>query len=135
VEQRLIGLAYGVVTSIQNGGLAAFPLIVSGIYTSNGAYIPFCENFFVSLACLGLCIGVYLNIWDARNGGIFNKPNAASPSSSSSSSSAGDESDKRKPAPASGSAGSEGGKEKEFARAREHSAEPSASRGGKRLLV
>ena len=31
VEQRFIGLGYGVVTSVQNLGLASFPLIVSGI--------------------------------------------------------------------------------------------------------
>lgn len=45
VEQRLIGLGYGVVTSVQNGGLAAFPLIISGIattkvFTSITLYLP-----------------------------------------------------------------------------------------------
>lgn len=129
VEQRLIGLAYGVVTSIQNGGLAAFPLIVSGIYTSKGAYIPYCENFFISLACLGFCIGLYLNLWDARNGGIFNKPHASSAPSSSSPESG----EKRDLTSASGSIGD--AKEKEFARAREHSTDVGRGGGSRRLLV
>ena len=77
VEQRFIGLGYGVVTSIQNGGLAAFPLIVSAIDTGTGGYIPSVEVFFVALACLGVAIGVALNVWDGRNGSIFNRATGA----------------------------------------------------------
>ena len=34
VEERLIGLGYGVVTSVQNLGLASFPQIVGAIATT-----------------------------------------------------------------------------------------------------
>lgn len=76
VQQRYIGLGYGVVTSIQNGGLAAFPLIVSAIDTSTGGYIPSVEVFFVTLACLGVAVGVALNVWDGHNGNVFNRSSA-----------------------------------------------------------
>ena len=32
------------------------------------------EFFFVSLACLGVLVGLYLNYYDASHGGVFNKP-------------------------------------------------------------
>jgi len=77
VEKRLIGLAYGVTTSIQNMGLASFPLIVASIYTDNGdKYIPNVEYFFVSLATLGTLIGFYLNYYDYNHGSIFNRASA-----------------------------------------------------------
>lgn len=77
VDQRFVGLAFGVVTSIQNGGLAIFPLMVSAIYEhSDHEYIPNVEFFFVSLAALGLLIGIYLNVYDYYNGSIFNSPDS-----------------------------------------------------------
>jgi MFS family permease len=74
VEKRLVGLAYGVITSIQNIGLASFPLIVAAIYSDNGEqYIPNVEVFFISLAVLGTLVGFYLNYFDAHNDNIFNR--------------------------------------------------------------
>lgn len=75
VQMKLIGLGYGVITSIQNAGLAFFPLMVAAIYQSAGdEYIPKVEYFFVSLACLGVVVGILLNIYDMAHGNIFNKP-------------------------------------------------------------
>jgi hypothetical protein len=65
VPQRLVGLAYGVAFSIQNAGLASFPLIVAAIYTDNGDhYIPDVEVFFVIVALCGVLVGFYLNFYD-----------------------------------------------------------------------
>jgi MFS family permease len=75
VEKKYIGLGYGAITSIQNAGLASFPLIVASIYESSGdEYIPNCEFFFVSLAALGVAVGLYLNYYDVNNNNIFNSP-------------------------------------------------------------
>ena len=73
VEKRLTGLAYGVCTSIQNIGLATFPLIVAAIYQVDEEYIPNVEFFFMSLACLGTLVGFYLNYYDAKHDNIFNR--------------------------------------------------------------
>lgn len=65
VPQRLVGLAYGVAFSIQNAGLASFPLIIAAIYTDNGdKYIPAVETFFVIVALVGVLVGFYLNFYD-----------------------------------------------------------------------
>lgn len=65
VPQRLVGLAYGVAFSIQNAGLASFPLIIAAIYTANGdKYIPNVETFFVLVASFGVLVGLYLNFYD-----------------------------------------------------------------------
>ena len=73
VEAKYIGLGYGITTSVQNGGLAAFPLIIASIYSSSGnTYIPNVEYFFVGLACLGVLVGVYLNLYDCTHGNVFN---------------------------------------------------------------
>ncbi len=65
VAEQYVGLAYGVVTSIQNGGLAAFPLLVALIYSSDDdQYIPYVELFFIICACVGVVIGLYMNFYD-----------------------------------------------------------------------
>ena len=75
MEQRFIGLAYGITTALQNFGLAVFPLIIASIYTESGEeYIPKAEEFFVGLACLGFLVGLYLNYYDFYNGHVFNTP-------------------------------------------------------------
>lgn len=59
MEQKFIGLGYGIVTSIQNAGLASFPLIISLIVKrSNNNYIPNAEIFFITLAALGVVVGI-----------------------------------------------------------------------------
>lgn len=65
VDERLVGLAYGIVVSIQNMGLASFPLIIAAIYEEGGqTYIPDVEVFFVALGWFGVMIGLYLNYYD-----------------------------------------------------------------------
>lgn len=79
VDKKYIGLGYGAITSIQNAGLAGFPLMVAAIYkASNDEYIPNVELFFVALAALGVVVGLYLNVYDAANGHVFNRPGKAS---------------------------------------------------------
>jgi len=75
IEQRFVGLGFGIVTSIQNAGLASFPLIVATIYAHSGdKYIPNVEWFFVGLASCGFAIGVYLNFYDYNHNRVFNSP-------------------------------------------------------------
>ena len=76
VEKRLTGLGYGVITAVQNAGLAGFPLVVATIYSIDDEYIPKVEFFFVSLAVLGVVVGLYLNYYDWNHGGVFNNPTA-----------------------------------------------------------
>ena len=76
IPAKFTGLGYGVVTAIQNAGLALFPLLIAYIYSqSNDKYIPNVEYFFVSLAVLGTAVGFYLNYYDYQNDSIFNSPN------------------------------------------------------------
>lgn len=75
IEQRCVGLGFGIVTSVQNAGLAVFPLIVAAIYqASDNKFIPNVEDFFVGLAVLGFAIGVYLNYYDYHHNSVFNSP-------------------------------------------------------------
>lgn len=76
VEPRLVGLAYGTAFSIQNIGLATFPLIIASIYSNSGdKYIPNVELFFAIVAMLGTAIGFYLNFYDYFFlNSILNKP-------------------------------------------------------------
>lgn len=65
IEERLIGLAYGISFSIQNIGLSCLPLIIASIYIDSGDhYIPNVEYFIVLLAVLGLVASLYLNFLD-----------------------------------------------------------------------
>ena len=73
VEPKSVGTAYGLITAIQNSGLAAFPLIISALYdASDSKYIPNVELFFTGCAIAGVAVGIFLNIMDARNGGKLN---------------------------------------------------------------
>lgn len=75
VEERLTGLAFGVVTSMQNLACAVIPLVVASIYSdSNDKYIPNVEMLFVGLACVGIVVGLYMNFYDVRHDGLLNKP-------------------------------------------------------------
>ena len=73
VEERLTGTAFGVITSIQNIGLAIFPLLIAAIYNhSDRKYVPYVELFFVACATAGTICGIFLNILDRRKGRILN---------------------------------------------------------------
>lgn len=74
VIDRLTGLAFGVLTSVLNLGLAVIPAIVAAIYSDSGnRYIPFVEALFVSLGVVGFLVGVYLNIYDWLHDSVLNR--------------------------------------------------------------
>ncbi|KAF0691106.1 Aste57867_17604 [Aphanomyces stellatus] len=73
VEPHMVGSAYGAITSIQNLGLASFPLLVAMEYGVHNTYIPNVENLFVALAAMGTLAGIALNVLDARHGSVLNR--------------------------------------------------------------
>jgi MFS family permease len=76
VEEKSVGTAYGLITAIQNAGLAAFPVVISTLYNGSGdKYIPNTEVFFMCCAILGLFVGAMLNYMDSRRGGLLNSRN------------------------------------------------------------
>ncbi|KAL9188886.1 hypothetical protein ACHAXT_011376 [Thalassiosira profunda] len=73
VPKQYTGTAFGVITSIQNIGLALFPLMIAAIYNaSGGRYIPNVEYFFMSCAAAGVVVGIFLNRLDRRYGNKLN---------------------------------------------------------------
>jgi MFS family permease len=73
VEPKHVGSAYGAITSIQNIGLALFPLAVAQEYNREGRYIPGVEMLFVTFGVLGTIVGVLLNVLDYQNGSVLNR--------------------------------------------------------------
>lgn len=62
VPEKSVGIAYGVVTSVQNVGLAGIPLLVSVVYSASGnLYIPNVEGLFVIFAIGGSVSALGLN--------------------------------------------------------------------------
>jgi len=70
--QHQTGTAYGIMTAIQNGGLALFPVIIGEISSVTDNNYSKVELFFVGLACLGFCVAIWLNIIDYRRGSVLN---------------------------------------------------------------
>lgn len=67
VPKESIGMAYGVVTAIQNAGLAGIPLVVATVYeSSDELYIPNVEVLFLSFAALGGLSALALNVVQPR---------------------------------------------------------------------
>lgn len=65
VEERLIGLGFGVATSLQNLGCAVIPLLVAQIYSLSGnLYIPNVELLFGCLGIIGFLVALYVNYED-----------------------------------------------------------------------
>lgn len=96
VKSAYIGTAYGLMTAVQNAGMASFPLIVAQILnpcnndpaTSDDAIMDrttfdnceksivnykYTESFFAGLAVIGVLVGIMLNVFDRRNGSPLNK--------------------------------------------------------------
>ncbi|TMW56666.1 hypothetical protein Poli38472_006676 [Pythium oligandrum] len=72
VEPQFVGSAYGAITSIQNIGLALFPLAVAAEYNRDERYIPGVEMLFVSFGIMGSVVGIALNLLDYQSGSILN---------------------------------------------------------------
>lgn len=69
VAKQYTGTAFGVIASIQNIGLALFPLMIAAIYNASGQqYIPNVELFFVSCATAGLIVALTMIQLDRRSG-------------------------------------------------------------------
>ena len=74
VEKKMTGTAYGIILSMQNTGLALFPLLVATIYkNSNQRYLPNVELLFSACAAIGSIAGALLYILDRRNGYKLNR--------------------------------------------------------------
>mgnify|MGYP003385769914 FL=1 len=77
VEERVSGLAFGIVTSAQNMACALVPLLIAAVYTdSNDKYIPNVELVFVFFAAVGFVVGLYMNYYDYRHGSVLNRTEA-----------------------------------------------------------
>jgi hypothetical protein len=75
VEERVTGLAFGIVFSLHNLGLAAIPLIVATVYQGSGnKFIPNVEYLFIGMAFSGVIVGMYLNYYDFTHGNVLNSP-------------------------------------------------------------
>lgn len=75
VQERETGLAFGVVTSVQNLACALVPLLAAAIYSdSNDKYIPNVELLFVALASIGFMVGLYMNYYDWNHDHVLNGP-------------------------------------------------------------
>jgi len=72
VLKKYTGSAYGTITSIQNMGLALFPLVIASIYNRNGNYIPNVEIFFSVCATTGLAVGALMIRVDKQTGRKLN---------------------------------------------------------------
>lgn len=74
VEERISGVAFGVVTSAQNLACAVVPLLIASIYSdSNDKYIPNVELLFVAFASVGFVVGLYMNYYDINHGSVLNR--------------------------------------------------------------
>lgn len=73
VAEDKVGVAYGLTTAVQNGGLALFPLVAAAVYKTAHWYLPYVEWLFVSFAVLGLGGGILLNVLDFRHGHVLNR--------------------------------------------------------------
>lgn len=74
VEERVSGLAFGVVTSAQNLACALVPLAIAAIYSeSNDKYIPNVELLFIAFASIGFLVGLYMNYYDYHHDSVLNR--------------------------------------------------------------
>ena len=77
VKESKLGTAYGFITSLQNGGLAVFPIIVGAITGKDDeaeSQYFYVEVFFCLLGAFGTVIGIVLLCFDNKNGAKLAKP-------------------------------------------------------------
>lgn len=75
VKDEHTGTGYGLVTAIQNIGLALFPLIIASLRSHSGNYRGV-ESMMVMLAAMGAVAGVLLNLDDMKHRWGLNAPTA-----------------------------------------------------------
>ena len=77
VEKNKLGTAYGIITALQNIGLAVFPLIVGAIVGDGQTHSPAdwtrVETFFFFVTVAGAAIGLAILILDQQTGRRLNK--------------------------------------------------------------
>ncbi|KAG0222539.1 hypothetical protein BGW42_006474, partial [Actinomortierella wolfii] len=66
VEDEQLGTAYGIVTIALNISLTVFPIVVAWLLHQSGGNYQVVEEFFITLAVLGLMLSILLNALDER---------------------------------------------------------------------
>eukprot|EP00483_Globobulimina_turgida_P012204 UN12226 len=77
VKESKLGTAYGFITSVQNGGLAIFPIIVGSLTQSDKhpkSEYHYVEVFFFGLALFGVAVGFLLWFLDHKSGATLAQP-------------------------------------------------------------
>ncbi|CAG9327828.1 im:7160594_2 [Blepharisma stoltei] len=77
VEPKTVGSAFGIVTAIQNFGLAFGPMVVGAIHDNSSGedgylWVSF---FFIIMGILGVITAIILQINDKKTGGVLNSSN------------------------------------------------------------
>ena len=73
IRDDQLGTAFGVVTAIQNCGLALFPILVGYIHDVTHEYF-WVEMLFAGVSSVGVVIGIMINIEDEKLGMVLNSP-------------------------------------------------------------
>jgi MFS-type transporter involved in bile tolerance (Atg22 family) len=76
VKKEQVGTAFGLMTTIQNVGLALFPYLNGKLRDLTHSYTA-SMIMFASLGLFGLVFAVLLKRADAREGGILESPNVS----------------------------------------------------------
>ncbi len=79
-SERVVGTAFGVMTAIQNVGLALFPWLNGKLRVLTGSYTT-SQIMFASLGLVGLAFALLLKRADLREGRILEIPQKRSPAS------------------------------------------------------
>jgi len=70
VPKESTGMAYGVITSIQNFGLTVCPMVAAFVYErSSQHFLPNVELLFTGCAIVGTVVGILLWVVDHHTGG------------------------------------------------------------------
>jgi len=72
VEEHQLGTAYGLITAVQNFGLAITPVLVGLIWDATNGYF-WVEIFFSCVAFIGVILGFALNVVDSSHENTLNK--------------------------------------------------------------
>lgn len=76
VKPKMVGTAFGLMTAIQNIGLALFPWLNGKLRDITGDYVA-SQVMFASLGLVGLMFALLLKRADRREGGVLEAPQKA----------------------------------------------------------